>query len=255
MKTIRQPTDAEEGVERKSFILEIKDETKGEVEAVFSTFGVKDHDGDWTLPGAFDTETEVLIGHWGHQTVWGEPPVGKGMIKETEKDARLIGNYFLDTIEGREQFTTAKNVGKKQQWSYSYNVLATGEITEKLRQLGVRRVIAKAEVFEISPVMRGAGIGTRTVAAKAADALSSPDAAAELPTPVPEPTAEEVAAKAAAAHAAEEAEARALAEKTTADDAARAAATRVADEMKTRTIAAVDEFHRVQRTLKRLGVA
>ncbi len=52
----RQHDDADDGAddapdfEQKSLVFEIKDEAKGEVEAVFSTFGVIDHDGDWTDP-------------------------------------------------------------------------------------------------------------------------------------------------------------------------------------------------------------
>lgn len=229
------PSESEDGVEQKRFMLEIKDESTGQVEAVFSTFNVKDHDDDWTLPGAFG-DVDVLIGSWGHGTVYGEPPVGLGTINETEKDARLVGQYFLDTFEGKDQFTTVKRVGPRQEWSYSYKVLETGEITEELRQAGVTRVIKKAEVFEISPVMRGAGVRTRTVVAK----QKAGDPAI--------PTAEEIAATKAA-------EAQSAAEKKNADDAAereRVNAERAAAELKERTVAAVEEFHRIQRTLKRL---
>lgn len=222
------------GVERKSFTLEVKDETQGIVEAVFSTFGVKDHDNDWTEPGAFDGNGEVLIGSWGHRTQRsGLPPVGKGKIQETEKDARLNGQFFLDTIEGREQFATVKNVGRMQEWSYSYFVLEEGEVTEKMRQMGVQRVLKKLDVIEISPVYRGAGVRTHTVSAKSA----------------PEPTPEEIAAK--------KAEEDAAAEKKVIDDAAKEAETkaqteREAAELKANTKAAVEEFHRVQRNLRRL---
>jgi hypothetical protein len=228
-----------DGVERKTFTLEIKDETKGQVEAVFSTFNVKDHDDDWTLPGAFG-DADVLIGSWSHGTVFGDPPVGLGTIRETEKDARLEGQYFLDTFEGKEQFTTVKNVGPRQQWSYSYEVLETGEITEEMRQAGVTRVIKKAEVYEISPVMRGAGVRTRTLVAK--DKTSAPAAP-------PDPAAEEIARKAA--------EEQAAAEKKIADDAAeteRVNGERAAAELKARTADAVEEFHRIQRTHQRLGL-
>lgn len=224
----RRAEDAK--IERKSFFLEIKDEVKGQVEAVFSTFGVKDKDNDWTEPDAFDGNDEVLIGAWSHGTVYGERPVGKGMIRVTEKEARLDGAYFMDTFEGKEEFTTVKNVGKIQEWSYSFYVLETGEITEKLRQLGVGRVLKKVEVLEISPVMRGAGVRTRTVAAKAA----SPDA--------PDPAVEDPPAKSPEELANEQA---ALDRKAQDDE-------RAAAELKASTRAAVEEFHRVQRTLKRL---
>ena len=231
------------GVERKTFMLEIKDEATGQVEAVFSTFNVKDHDDDWTLPGAFG-DADVLIGSWSHGTVFGDPPVGLGTISETEKDARLVGQYFLDTFEGKEQFTTVKRVGPRQQWSYSYEVLETGEITEELRQAGVTRVIKKAEVFEISPVMRGAGVRTRTVVAK-----NKPSDPPPVDPPAPDPpaaTAEEIAAKAV--------EDEIAAKQKIADDASALERERAEAELKARTAAAVEEFHRIQRTHKRLGL-
>jgi hypothetical protein len=154
--------------ERKAVTLEIKDAEKGQVEVVYATFDAIDHHGDWTEKDAFEDGAEVLIGSWGHGTVFGEPPVGKGVIKVTKKDARMVGQYFLDTVAGREQFTTVKNVGPSQEWSYSFEVKATGEVTEELRQRGVRRVLSKLLVHEVSPVMRGAGIDTRTVTAKCA---------------------------------------------------------------------------------------
>lgn len=160
--------------ERKSVTLEIKDAEKGQVEAIFATFDVIDHHGDWTEKDAFEDGAEVLIGSWGHATVFGEPPVGKGVIKVTKKDARLVGNYFLDTVAGKEQFTTVKNVGGKQEWSYSFEIKSTGEVTEELRQRGVQRVLSKLLVHEVSPVMRGAGIDTRTVTAKCAHCAGEP---------------------------------------------------------------------------------
>ncbi len=166
--------------ERKGIVaFEIKDADKGHIEAVFATFNVKDKDADWTLPGAFEEGADVLIGAYGHRTWFGEPPVGKGVIKASETDARLVGQFFLDTFEGREHFAVIKNLGAKQQWSYGYDVKETGELTDELEQKGVRRVLKKLFVHEISPVLVGAGIGTRTVAAKAAPrALPlAPDAA------------------------------------------------------------------------------
>ena len=58
--------------------LTVKAADKGEVSAVFSTFGVIDHDGDITLPGAIKDGTEVVISSYGHESHWGALPVGKG---------------------------------------------------------------------------------------------------------------------------------------------------------------------------------
>ena len=63
----------------------VKDAGKGLVEAVFSTFNVKDKQGDLTLPGAFEPDAEVMIGAYGHRTWFGEPPVGKGVISRARR--------------------------------------------------------------------------------------------------------------------------------------------------------------------------
>ncbi len=163
----------------KRLTVEIKDAERGEIEAVVATFGVKDHDGDWTLPGAFEAGTKVRISAYGHESWFGELPVGKGVLRATEQDVRLIGQFFLSTTHGRETFETVKAMGELQAWSYGYEVLERGEVTEELRRLGVSRVLKRLQVHEVSPVLVGAGVGTRTVAVKSGgDAGSEPRAAA-----------------------------------------------------------------------------
>jgi HK97 family phage prohead protease len=147
----------------------VKDVEQGLVEAVIATFNVKDHDGDWTLPGAFEDGAEVRISAYGHRSWFGELPVGKGTIRTTDQDARLIGQFFLDTEHGRQTFLTIKHLGALQEWSYGFDVVETGEVTEELRQLGVVRVLKRVKVHEVSPVLLGAGIATRTIAVKQRD--------------------------------------------------------------------------------------
>ena len=178
----RQWTDHHKGAgagETKAITVAIAD--KGEVEAVFATFDVKDKDGDITLPGAFTEGAAVLISAYGHASWGGQLPVGKGTIKTTQKDARLVGKFFLDTVAGREHFAVIKELGAQQEWSYGFDVKGTGEVTPEMEQNGVYRVLTKLEVHEVSPVLLGAGIDTRTVATKEATeaaARAAQDAAA-----------------------------------------------------------------------------
>lgn len=162
--------------QKKGIAVEIKDADKGEVEAVFATFGVKDKDGDITLPGAFDDGAEVLISAYGHSSWGGQLPVGKGVIKTTEKDARLIGQFFLDTVAGREHFAVIKRLGSNQEWSYGFDVKGTGEVTPEMEQQGVYRVLTKLHVHEVSPVLLGAGVDTRTIGTKDAPADKAAEA-------------------------------------------------------------------------------
>lgn len=143
--------------------IEIKDEAKGEVEAVFATLNVKDKDDDVTAPGAFENGAPVVISAYGHKTWEGALPVGKGTIHEIGDQVVLKGQFFLNTTQGRDTFEVVKQLGDRQEWSYGFKV----EDSENAEFEGKAvRMLKKMSVFEVSPVMRGAGVGTRTTYAK-----------------------------------------------------------------------------------------
>src|SRR5439155_11358226 len=127
-----------------------------------------DKDADWTPPGAFEDGAEVLISAYGHSSWGGQLPVGKGVIKTTAKDARLVGRFFLETQGGRDTFATIRGLGGLGQYSYGFDILEKGELTDELVQRGVRRVLKRLKVHEVSPVLRGAGVDTRTISTKCA---------------------------------------------------------------------------------------
>lgn len=141
----------------------IKDETQGLVEAVFATFNEVDADDDVTLPGAFEAGAPVPISSYGHTSWQGALPVGKGVIRTTAKEAILEGQFFMDTTHGRDAFLTVKQLGPLGQWSYGYDPLEF-----HFGEFGGRKVrfLSKQQVHEVSPVLRGAGVGTRTLSAK-----------------------------------------------------------------------------------------
>lgn len=154
----------------KGLAVEIKDAAKGEIEAVFATFNAIDHDGDWTEPGAFSDGAAVRISAYNHGSWPGfagsELPIGKGVIKTTPTDARLVGRFFLSTSHGQAAWETIKEMAELQEWSYGFDVLERGEVTDEQRTRGIRRVLRKLKVHEVSPVFLGAGVATRTIAAK-----------------------------------------------------------------------------------------
>jgi HK97 family phage prohead protease len=138
--------------------LQFKAEESGEFKAVFSTFNVIDHDGDVTVPGAFTDGQTVKVSYWSHR--WGDLPVGRGVIHQDEKEAWIDGAFFMDTEAGRETYRTVKNLGELQEWSYGFDV-----IEGEAGQFDGNDVyfLKKLDVIEVSPVMRGAGIDTRTI--------------------------------------------------------------------------------------------
>lgn len=142
----------------------VKDATKGEVSAVFSTFNVVDKDGDLTLPDAIKDGMEVVISAYGHQSHYGALPVGKGVIRTTKTEAILDGQFFMNTTHGRDTFEVVKELGAAQEWSYSlHNVTSKteerdGQVVNVLENIGL--------IKEVSPVLIGAGVNTRTLVAK-----------------------------------------------------------------------------------------
>lgn len=142
----------------------VKAADEGKVSAVFSTFNVVDHDGDLTLPGAIKDGTEVVISSYGHESHWGALPVGKGIIRTTDTEAILEGQFFLDTTHGRDTFNTVKGLADLQEWSYSLQDVASK--SDNVDGQDVRVLESIGKIKEVSPVLMGAGIGTRTLAAK-----------------------------------------------------------------------------------------
>jgi hypothetical protein len=144
----------------------IKSDDLGEVSAVFATFDVIDKDGDVTFPGAFEDGAEVDVSSFGHQVWMGGVPVGEGTIRTTRKEAIVDAQFYMETEAGRETFALIKARGVKQEWSYGFDTLNAPEtVTVNGRKANALR---RLKVHEVSPVWRGAGIRTRTLAAKAA---------------------------------------------------------------------------------------
>lgn len=144
----------------------IKNADLGEIEAVFSRFGVIDRDGDVTLKGAFTEGQPVVISAYGHKSWNGELPIGKGTIHELDDVAVLKGQFFLNTTHGRDAWETVKALSEAglQEWSYSlHDVVAKSGVVDGRK---VRILEKVALVKEVSPVLLGAGIDTGTVATK-----------------------------------------------------------------------------------------
>lgn len=157
--------------------VEIKSADRGEVSAVFSTFNVRDHDNDVTLPGAFEENAPVVISSYNHTSWGGNRPVGKGRIRTTKSEAVMDGQFFMDTADGRDTFAVVKGLAEAGlgEWSYGFDV----QDSEPGKHEGVDvKFLKRVKVFEVSPVLRGAGANTRTLAAKALTTAEPADLAA-----------------------------------------------------------------------------
>ena len=156
----------------------VKDATLGIVEAVFASHlvaeadlgrvgpDVIDSDGDVTLKGAFTEGQAVVVSAYGHGSWEGKLPVGKGVIREEGDQAIAELQFFMNTAHGRDTFETVKELSAAdlQEWSYSLH-----EVSSRRGNVGgkaVRILEQIKRVKEVSPVLMGAGVDTRTLAVK-----------------------------------------------------------------------------------------
>lgn len=133
----------------------------GAFSAVFVTLNVIDRDGDMVVPGAITNGEAVRIAAWGH--AWGDLPVGKGVIYANDREAWVDGQFFLSTEQGRNTYETVKGLGELQEWSFGFDILDSTPGTFKGERV---RFLKRLKVHEVSPVLLGAGVRTRTTAIK-----------------------------------------------------------------------------------------
>ena len=135
-----------------------------------------DHDGDTYLPGAFKGETgdqwcQILAGH-----NWNHIPLGKARVYEEGDEALAELHFNLAIQAGKDWHASLKfdmlgcdGTGSKnpvQEGSYGFRILdALHEDRDGKRV----RVLKRLKVFEVSPVVQGAGVGTRTLSMKNAE--------------------------------------------------------------------------------------
>lgn len=154
-------------MDTKSLRVEIKDADRGEIVAIFATLDVVDAHDDVTLAGAFDDGAKTRISAYNHGSWGGALPVGTGVIKATTREAQLHGKFFMHIPEAAATFATVKAMSEEdlQEWSYGYDVAkcSFGDFGDPPRHV---RFLEKMVVHEVSPVLLGAGVDTRTLSAK-----------------------------------------------------------------------------------------
>lgn len=146
----------------------------GTVSFVVATLGVADSDGDVTLPGFFGKQDIAMVPS--HD--WSHVPIGKGVLYEAGNEAIVDAKFNLDIPAAKDWHSAIKfdlaNPPALQEYSYGFQVLPGGSRWGDHDGQEVRFLCASPDggpgvkVFEASPVLRGAGIGTRTLSAKGA---------------------------------------------------------------------------------------
>lgn len=160
-------------IEHKSFTPQFKDvSSDGTASWVMATLNEIDSDGDVTLPGAFGSQTFSIVPAHDHTHV----PLGKAALHEEGNEAIVEAKFNLDIPAARDWHAAIKfdlaNPPAVQEYSYAYNLHDGGWKTGTFQGRRVRFFQPRAngspgvDVYETSPVLRGAGVRTRTLAAK-----------------------------------------------------------------------------------------
>lgn len=155
----------------KSFEVKAVDD-EGSFEAVIATLNVVDHDGDLTVPGAFKKQSVSILPAHDRRSA----SLGKAEIFERGNQAIARGKFNLKTQAGREMHESLKfdlaNGDPVQEWSYGFQIK---ESEEETRDGETIRLLKSLDVFEVSPVLKGAGIGTGTIEAKDKEKITLAD--------------------------------------------------------------------------------
>lgn len=129
--------------------------------------------GNTSGTGAFagetgDQWTQILAAH-----NWGTVPLGKARVFESGDEALAELHLNLNTDAGKEWHAALKfdleslegGSSPVQEWSYGFRVL---DAAHEERDGERVRILKRLKVFEVSPVVQGAGIGTGTLVMKGA---------------------------------------------------------------------------------------
>lgn len=145
--------------------VEVKSADQGLASVKFAAYDEVDHHGDVTMKGAFKEGQQVIVSSYNHASWGGSLPVGKGTIRTgiDGKSAVADLQFFMNTQAGRETFETIKATGELQQWSYGFNIEEQEQGEFKGKNV---RFLKALDVYEISPVLMGAGKSTATLAVK-----------------------------------------------------------------------------------------
>ena len=134
----------------------------GSGSAVFATMNIIDKDNDITIPGAFGDQLAKFVG--AHD--WSAPPIGIAKVREEGNLAIADFQINLSMASGKEWYQSLKfsfDNNVPQELSYGFDVLKYSYRDEGGKQV---RVLESMKVYEVSPVMIGAGVNTHLRAMK-----------------------------------------------------------------------------------------
>ncbi len=161
---------------RKSFFFQKKSaKDDGTFSAVIATLGIIDKDGDVTRAGFLGKQGSIVVPV--HD--WDHVPIGKAMVSEVGNEVIASGKINLDIQSAKDWHSAMKfdleEGDPMMEWSYGFKILNGGSSVGELNGKKVRFLQPMPDgspgckLYEVSPVVVGAGEHTRTLIAKGAD--------------------------------------------------------------------------------------
>lgn len=140
---------------------------EGRGTAVLARLGVRDKDGDVLVSGLLGGEQQAPLIQ-AHD--WQIPAFGRAVVRE--RNGEMIADFTLNmnSPRGKEwasvlAFDLAQLGGPVQAWSWGFSVLPDG--SEMGTHEGERvRFLRRIKLHEVSPVVVGASVGSRTLSLK-----------------------------------------------------------------------------------------
>ena len=134
----------------------------GSVAAILAHVGMTDRDRDILDKGSMRPAPQVIVSAFNHSALHGEEePVGFATRVWEEGDRIMADVVFFDTPAGRK---CCERVQKEApDWSFGLRKIETRPLTDDERRRGALRAIRRFELYEVSPVSKGASVASGTV--------------------------------------------------------------------------------------------
>lgn len=150
--------------------LAVKAGATGTAEVVIATIGVIDHDGDVVAPGAIGVQSvPILPAH-----NWASIPLGKARTREVGNQVIADLQFNLEIPEARSWHSAllfdVEHGPAVQEYSWGYHPTKHKPYEVEGRRA---RLLERVKLHEVSMVVQGASIGSRTVGVKCTECAAS----------------------------------------------------------------------------------
>ena len=150
-----------------------EDAPGGYLKAVFCWFGEEDKDGDIIHAGAVGNQN-VWLSAFGHTSWRGELPIGKGRVYEEGNKAVFEGHFNMAYDKAADTYSTMEFAPELMEFSWGFDITEY-TYTDNGGSAWDRTLnIYKTTIYEVSPVLVGAGNNTGVEMLKARDVYAPP---------------------------------------------------------------------------------